>query len=60
MPIAIKVFDGGDGKFNGDYCFYGLGKGVFNKATIPISIHTLNKFTITLKLVPLKGNELVN
>ena len=35
MPeVAIKVFDGGDGKFNsGDYLlFYGLGKGVFNKA----------------------------
>ena len=35
MPeVAIKVFDGADGKFNsGDYLlFYGLGKGVFNKA----------------------------
>ena len=35
MPeVAIKVFDGADGVFNsGDYLlFYGLGKGVFNKA----------------------------
>lgn len=35
MPeVAIKVFDGNDGVFNsGDYLlFYGLGKGVFNKA----------------------------